>query len=477
METQNNVVKIGLFGIGLDKYWPQFKGLKDRLEGYQAMIQARLAGENLEIINAGLVDNLEKSTAAGALFSHEAVDLVFLYISTYALSSTVLPVVQSVNAPVVVLNLQPTSRIDYHQFNQLPSREEMTGEWLANCQVCSTPEIASVFNRAGIDYHLITGTLHDPETWKEIEAWVQAARVAKVMRNTNIGLLGHYYGGMLDVYSDYTQLSSVFGNHFDLIEMDELSACHASVNEEEIQSMLDAFQTNFLVSPECSGPELRRAALTSAALHKLVEKHHLGALAYYYEGQPGSNHEDIVTSVIAGNTMLTANHVPVAGEYEVKNVLAMKIMDTFDCGGSFSEFYAMDFDDDIVILGHDGPGHTTIAEGRVSLVPLQVYHGKPGKGLSIQMSVKLGPVTLLSVCQDRQGRVKLLTAEGETRPGPVLNIGNTNSRYYFSIGAKAFVNAWVKAGPSHHCAIGVGLIAQKIELLGAILGIETTRVC
>jgi L-arabinose isomerase len=477
METQNNVVKIGLFGIGLDKYWPQFKGLKDRLEGYQAKIQARLAGENLEIINAGLVDNLEKSTAAGALFSHEAVDLVFLYISTYALSSTVLPVVQSVNAPVVVLNLQPTSRIDYHQFNQLPSREEMTGEWLANCQVCSTPEIASVFNRAGIDYHLITGTLHDPETWKEIEAWVQAARVAKVMRNTNIGLLGHYYGGMLDVYSDYTQLSSVFGNHFDLIEMDELGACHASVNEEEIQSMLDAFQTNFLVSPECPGPELRRAALTSAALHKLVEKHHLGALAYYYEGQPGSTHEDIVTSVIAGNTMLTANHVPVAGEYEVKNVLAMKIMDTFDCGGSFSEFYAIDFDDDIVILGHDGPGHTTIAEGRVSLVPLQVYHGKPGKGLSIQMSVKLGPVTLLSVCQDRQGRVKLLTAEGETRPGPVLNIGNTNSRYYFSIGAKAFVNAWVKAGPSHHCAIGVGHIAQKIELLGAILGIETTCVC
>lgn len=477
METQNNVVKIGLFGIGLDKYWPQFKGLKDRLEGYQAMIQARLAGENLKIINAGLVDNLEKSTAAGALFSHEAVDLVFLYISTYALSSTVLPVVQSVNAPVVVLNLQPTSRIDYHQFNQLPSREEMTGEWLANCQVCSTPEIASVFNRAGIDYHLVTGTLHDPEAWKEIEAWVQAARVAKVMRNTNIGLLGHYYGGMLDVYSDYTQLSSVFGNHFDLIEMDELSACHASVNEEEIQSMLDAFQTNFLVSPECPGPELRRAALTSAALHKLVEKHHLGALAYYYEGQPGSIHEDIVTSVIAGNTMLTANHVPVAGEYEVKNVLAMKIMDTFDCGGSFSEFYAMDFDDDIVILGHDGPGHTTIAEGRVSLVPLQVYHGKPGKGLSIQMSVKLGPVTLLSVCQDRQGRVKLLTAEGETRPGPVLNIGNTNSRYHFSIGAKAFVNAWVKAGPSHHCAIGVGHIAQKIELLGAILGIETTRVC
>jgi L-arabinose isomerase len=353
----------------------------------------------------------------------------------------------------------------------------MTGEWLAHCQACSTPEIASVFNRAGIDYHLVTGTLQDAEAWKEIEAWVQAARVAKVLRNSNIGLLGHYYGGMLDVYSDYTQLSSVFGSHFDLIEMDELGTQHASVGEDEIQTMLGTFQTSFKVSPECPGPELRRAARTSVALHKLVDKRRLGALAYYYEGQPGSLHEDIVTSVIAGNTLLTANHVPVAGEYEVKNVLAMKIMDSFGSGGSFSEFYAMDFDDDIVLLGHDGPAHAAIAEGKVSLVPLQVYHGKPGKGLSIQMSVKIGPVTLLSVCQDRAGKVSFLVAEGETRPGPVLNIGNTNSRYHFSIGAKAFVNTWAKAGPSHHCAIGVGHIAQEIELLGAILGIETTRVC
>jgi len=477
MAEQLKNVKIGLFGIGLDTYWPQFKGLKDKLIGYQNRIRSGLERDDVSVVDAGLVDNLEKSAATADLFVREGVDLIFLYISTYALSSTVLPVVQKTKVPVVVLNLQPVRHIDYEMFNNLPTREEKTGEWLGYCQACSVPEIASVFNRAGIDYHLVTGTLEDPEAWAEMRDWVDAALVAKVFRQSRIGLMGHYYCGMLDVYSDYTQLASVFGNHFELVEIDELKSFRDSATEQDVNEMVAEFRHTFDVSAECSESELQRAARTSVALHRMVEKHGLGGMAYYYEGQPGNDHEDIVTSVIAGNTLLTAKHIPVAGEYEVKNIMAMKIMDVLGTGGSFSEFYAMDFDDDIVMLGHDGPGHAAIAEGKVQLVPLNVYHGKPGKGLSIQMRVKNGLVTLLSVCQNREGKLKLLVAEGETVPGPILNIGNTNSRYRFSIGARAFINAWAKAGPSHHCAIGIGHVAGKLEKLAAILGIEFQKVC
>jgi len=470
-------MKLGLFGIGLDTYWPQFAGLLDHLTGYQARIARQLREMDVELVDAGMVDNPFKAREAADLFRREGVELIFLYVSTYALSSTVLPVVQQAGVPVVVLNLQPVPQLDYQQFNALGDRGLMTGVWLEHCQACSAPEIACVFNRAGIDYHLVTGYLDDPAAWREIGHWVEAAKVRDVMRRNRVGVLGHYYCGMLDVYSDLTQQSACFGNHFELIEMCDLRSLRDQVSPEQVEAKLRQFREEFAVDGACEAAELARAARTSCALDWLVAKHRLGALAYYYEGSAGNEYEDIATSVIPGNTLLTAHHVPVAGECEIKNVQAMKIMDAFGAGGSFSEFYLMDFTEDVVFWGHDGPAHAAIAQRKVGLVPLPIYHGKPGKGLSIQMEVHNGPVTFLAVVQDGTGRLSLLVAEGEAVPGVTLQIGNTNSRYRFAIGAKAFVNSWCQAGPAHHAAIGLGHIADKIEKLGRLLGIRATRVC
>ncbi len=475
MEIQNKV-KAGLFGIGLDTYWNQFDGLLDNLKKYQSQIKDKIESFGAEVFDAGMVDNPEKARDAASLLKTADVEIVFLYISTYALSSTVLPVAQKLKVPVILLNLQPVAQLDYETFNALGDRGKMTGLWLEHCQACSVPEIAGVFNRSGINYNMVTGHLNDPEAWREINKWVQAARVAEAMKNHRMGVLGHYYGGMLDVYTDLTRLSSAFGTHYEIIEMCELKKNRDAVSKTQIANKISEFQSAFDVSPECEPEEIKRAAQTSVALDKMVSNHKLGSLAYYYEGQPGNDYENIVTSVIAGNTLLTGKNISVAGECEVKNAHAMKIMAEFGSGGSFSEFYLMDFNDDVVYLGHDGPAHFAIAEGQVKLVPLPVYHGKPGKGLSIQMTVKHGPVTLLSVVEGKDS-VFLLVAEGESVPGPILQIGNTNSRYRFSIGAKEFIGHWSKQGPAHHCAIGVGHIAGKIEKLGQLLNLEVVRIC
>ena len=467
-------MKIGLFSIGLDTYWDQFDGLLDNLNAYHTEIHDRIGAMGVDVIDAGMVDNTSKAQVAADLFKREDAEIIFLFISTYALSSTVLPVVQKAKVPVVILNIQPVAQLDYDHFNAMDDKGKMTGVWLEHCQSCSLPELACVFDRADIAYHVVSGYLQEDYVWKEINDWVDAAKVAAGMRANRVGVLGHYYGGMLDVYSDLTQQSVTFGNHFEMLEMCELVELRKAVTDEAVADKIAEFSARFDVSGECEQSELERAAKTSVALDKLVAAHDLGSMAYYYEG--AGEYENIVTSIIAGNTLLTGSNTPVAGECEVKNVQAMKIMDLFGVGGSFSEFYLSDYVDDVVYLGHDGPAHFAIAEGTVGLVPLPVYHGKPGKGLSIQMTVRHGPVTVLSVVQHRDGRVSLQFAEGKSVEGPVLQIGNTNSRYKFPMGARDFMNEWSRGGPSHHCAIGVGHIGDKLEILAAILGIEARRV-
>lgn len=471
-------MKIGLFGIGLDTYWPQFPGLKERLEGYLSTVEQKLSQIHPVIFNAGLVDTTDKAFQAGKMFKTEDVDLIFLYVTTYALSSTVLPVVQRAKVPVILLNLSPEAAIDYSAFNSMSDRTKMTGEWLSYCSPCSVPEIANVFNRVGIKFHQITGMLNDDEEcWNEVFEWVEAAKVAHIMAYNRMGCMGHYYSGMLDIYTDLTQQYAHFGGHIELIEVEELASLRKEVSKLEMKNRLKLFDETFDVQLDCPKDEMEKAAITSVALDKLVEKHQLGSMAYYYKGTGNIENEEAIASIILGNSLLTAKGIPVAGEYEIKNVQAMKIMDSFGAGGSFTEYYAMDFNEDIVLMGHDGPGHIAISEGKTKVRPLQVYHGKVGKGISVEMMVKNGPVTLLSVAEKRGGGLMLLLAEGESVAGPVLQIGNTNSRYKFPIGARNFVNKWNSHGPAHHCAVGIGHISSKIEKLGQLLNIEVAKVC
>ena len=208
-------------------------------------IAAKMGEMDAEIVDAGMVDDPTKAAAAAACLKENDVELVFLYISTYALSSTVLPVVQRLGVPVIVLNLQPVAAIDYDYLNGMGDRGAMTGEWLAHCQACTVPEVACVFNRLGLKYEIVTGYLDEEGVWTQIRAWIDAARVAEGMRNNRMGVLGHYYCGMLDVYTDLTKMSGAFGTHFELLEMCELHELRKGVTDSETEAKIQEFETEY----------------------------------------------------------------------------------------------------------------------------------------------------------------------------------------------------------------------------------------
>jgi len=469
-------LRVGLCGIGLEAYWGQFAGLKIKLEGYVDEAAGRIRRAGVSVVNLGLIDTPIAARKAAHTFRAADLDLLFIYITTYAVSSIVLPLVQRAGAAVIVLNLQPDAAIDYAAFNQLKDRTAMTGRWIEYCAACPAPEIANLMQRAKLPFRQVTGTLQDDQTWSEIDEWLSAAAVKSALASNRLGLMGHYYNGMLDVMTDVTQVAITFGSHMEIVEVDELTGLRTEVKGTFIAERVNEFREQFDVQADCDEKELERAARTSLALDEFAARHALTSMAYYYEGSGNAANLDTMSSIILGTSLLTARHIPVAGEYEVKNAIAMKIMDSFGAGGSFTEFYAVDYREDLVLMGHDGPGHVAIAEGKTKVRPLQVYHGKVGRGVSIEMSVRHGPITLLSVVEDEETGFKLLAAEGECVAGDILEIGNTNSRYRFPLGARAFLQRWNAEGPAHHCAVGVGHVAGRIKKLADLLEIRFRQV-
>jgi L-arabinose isomerase len=462
------MAKVGVFGIGLEAYWSQFDGLKERLEGYRQHVEEQL-GRWAQVVSPGLVDTAPKAQAAGERFAEERVEVIFCHAATYATSSQVLPAVQEANVPVVVLNLQPVSALDYETAD--------TGEWLANCSACCVPEISNAFERAGLPFNVVSGMLYeDEEAWREIEEWCRAANAVRTLRGSRFGFLGHTYPGMLDMYSDFTMHHAQLGLHVEILEMDGLKDHVDNAPDDAVTAKVEETRETFELDESVAEKTLHWAARVSAGLDGLVEDAGLDALAYYYRGTNGSVYEQLGASLILGNSLLTARGVPASGEGDLKNAVAMKIMDTLGAGGSFTEFYAMDFDENVLLMGHDGPGHVAISDRKPILRELDIYHGKAGGGVSVELSVETGPVTIFAVTQTRDGRLKMIAAEGESLPGPTLGIGNTNSRLRFSLPPAEFMNAWCQQGPTHHCALGTGHQAGVLGKVARLLGLEFVEV-
>jgi L-arabinose isomerase len=379
--------------------------------------------------------------------------------------------------PVLLLGLQPTKSLDYPNTG--------TGEWLANCAACCVPELAGAFTRARIPYDTVAGTIDDdPRAWETIGAWVRAAGVARSLRQSRVGFLGHVYPGMLDMYTDFTMVHAQVGAHVELLEIDDLGARVGQASDEEVAAKQQEIREMFAFADPSDDPiagpiepaALDWSARVAVGLDKLAADFELDALTYYYRGVGGNEAERLGAGVIVGNSLLTARGIPTAGEGDLKTNLAQLILDRLGAGGSYTEYYALDFDEGFVLMGHDGPGHVAIAQEQPTLRALKLYHGKSGAGLSVEFKVRYGPVTIVGCTQTEGGRLKLLAAEGESIPGETFRIGNTNSRLRFGLGPAEFLERWCAEGPTHHVALGVGHVAREVRTVATLLGLEYAEV-
>ncbi|HZG92056.1 MAG TPA: L-fucose/L-arabinose isomerase family protein, partial [Pseudonocardia sp.] len=390
----------------------------------------------------------------------------------YMTASMLVPVAQRSGAPVLLINLQPTERMDHATFD--------TGAWLAYCGACPLPEMANAFERAGVGFRSVSGYLEDERAWARIARWVRAAGVRGALRHARHGLMGHLYPGMLDVSTDLTAVSAQLGGHVEVLEVDDLRVRVAEVTHDQVAERVALTRQVFDVDDGVDGgvdpADLAWGAKVSVGLDRLVEDFALDSLAYYHRGLDGEQHERLGAGLILGASLLTARGIPAAGEYELRNSIAMLVMDRLGAGGSFTELQALDFTAGVVEMGHDGPAHLGIGARRPVLRGLGVYHGKRGWGVSVEFDVRPGPVTLCGLGQRRDGRYVLVAAEGEVVDGPHLAIGNTTSRVDFGVDPGEWTDAWSASGVDHHWALGTGHRAAELAAVAELTGLEFVRV-
>ncbi len=467
---------VAVLSVGHQTYWGQFPGLLEEMNAKTEAFKKKLAPHSVEVHDLGLVDNSEKAYAVLPKLLAIHPDVLFVDMVTYATSATFGAIVRSADCPVVLVALQPREALDYIHGT--------TFMQLCNDDICSIPEFCGVAIRLGkpVADVIIGKQDNDPAADEAIAEWCRIAHARHALSTARLGHLGHALDTMMDMQTDPTALTAAFGAHIVPCEPDEILQHYAPLSPSDPavaamrERILGFFDTpdpgDDPVASRLTGEDLVTASRAAVALERFIDAKRLDGLAYYYEALPGTEMRTLVTNLIVGNSLLTAAGFPMCGEFDIKTLVAMLLFDRLEIGGSFAEFHPVDFAADTVLVGHDGPHHLNIADGKPVLRSLRKYHGKPGRGASVEFNIKAGPITMMSVGVGDNGRFRFVVAEGESLRRPIPPTGNTNPHGKFPPDVRTFLHKWSLAGPTHHFALGIGHHAAELKKLGKALGIE-----
>ena len=266
---------VGLVAGGLGAYWPQFPDLLPQLQRSAARVSERLRQVgDIDVVDVGFISDAPEGAVAAEKLRGAGCDLIVGFLTTYMTASMLLPIAQRSGAPVLLINLQPTEKMDHETFD--------TGAWLAYCGACPLPEMANAFERAGVEFRSVSGHLEDERAWARIERWVRAAGVRGALRHGRHGLMGHLYPGMLDVSTDLTSVSTQLGGHVEVLEFDDLRVRVEDVTDAQVRERVALAEEVFELDGTVNPDDLAWGARVSVGLDRLVDDFALDSLAYYH---------------------------------------------------------------------------------------------------------------------------------------------------------------------------------------------------
>jgi L-arabinose isomerase len=459
--------RVGLLPTGHLIYWDQFPGLKEMCLNMYEKVRQRLSQIG-EVISPGLIDTQEKAVEAGKFFQEENVDILLIFPLGYTTGIVMLPCVRQLDVPIRILNTHLDSSYDYKTAD--------TTIYLYHEGPCCIPEYAVGLVNMGRKFKVRTGPFSSERFWKEVTADCNGAAAARAFRSMNMGIIGETYTGMVDMPTDEHRWLRATGNLFARPEVEEIEEAYHRVAHEKLQDMYQQFRRMYDVNETVTDEHMKFSAQLAVAYEEVILKHGIYAFGYYWWGE-----KELITQMRAQSNLavsrLAALGRPGVTEGDVKTAMAMKILDLLGGGGMFVEFFAIDYEQEFLLMGHDGPSNINMSGGKPRLQHLDVQHGKTGHGLGIDFEVVKGPATLLNLSQfDAGDTFKLVYSVGEIVPGEILNIGNPNCRVKIDQPIHEFFDKWCQQGPAHHIALGTGDHSKEIETFAEAMNFKTVRV-
>jgi L-arabinose isomerase len=448
-------------------YWDQFPQLKKMGERMYGELRRRLESFG-EVVAPELVDTPEKAFAAAQFFNTKKIDILLIFPFGYTTGMCIAPVVRSVSVPIRILNAHEDAAYDYATAD--------TAVYLHHEGVCCIPEYAGTLVELEKPFRVRTGHFGDLRFWDEVRSDCQGAAAAGAFQALQFGVIGKTYDGMTDMPIDEHRLLKTTGRLLNRPEVEEIENAFSAVTPPQIDEMFQQLREMYDVDETVTNDHLRVSAQIAVAFDQVITRHDISAFGYYWWGE-----KELVTQLRAQSTLavsrLTALGRPGVTEGDVKTAIAMKILDLLGAGGMFLELFSMDFNENFILVGHDGPSNINVSDGKAKLQNLLVHHGKTGHGLGIDFNIRAGPVTLLNLTQFNAGdRFKLIYTVADTIPGDVLNIGNPNCRVRVSKPIHEFMDAWCQEGPSHHIALGLGDKSKELEVFAEAVGFSCVRI-
>jgi len=459
--------RIGLLPTGHFYYWDQFPRLKEMGQRMYDKLRSHLE-EIGDVVAPELVDTVEKARAAGEFFKQEKPDILLVFPFGYTPGMCVLPAVEGIDVPIRLLNAHEDSSYDYKTAD--------TTDYLHHEGVCCIPEYAAGLINAGRKFKVLTGPFGDDRLWNEVRADCQGAAAARAFRAANLGVIGQTYTNMVDMPIDEHRLLKATGRMLIRPEVEEIEEAYRRVTDDELERMYAQFREMYEVDETVTNDHMKVSAQLAVAYEEVITKHDIEAFGYFWWGE-----KELITELRSQSALavsrLAALGRPGVTEGDVKTAAAMKILDFLGAGGMFVEFFGMDFGEDFILMGHDGPGNINVAEGRPRLQHLEVHHGKSGQGLGIDFDMKQGPVTLVNFSQFDAGETfKLVYTTAEIIPGDILRIGNPNCRVKLERPIHEFIDDWCQEGPSHHIALGIGNVVREVEAFAEAMKFTALRI-